>query len=508
MSETKKLKGIGTILVIVAILLEIVIFPSGENLAGCAMTFLTWYVFAKIGLNKKLIKEHLFSWLIFLSMSMYRILPLFATLLEFKPITYKFELPYETFTGETFLYIISALAFFLATKKTTNNIIQRVLDRFDFYDMIPVAQIWLLGIFGFILRLYFYKNGDAKIGDTMGKFLTGFLSLQYAPIILFFPSLYGKGQKIITFNFFALVSQVFLFALSLSSNSRLELIEPFGIFILLLMVALLNSSKPFFKIAKPKYFILLLITVFVLSPIISNFSSAMLATRKIREDVSKKELLQKTWEAYGNDDEQKSYVRSNNDIIRNSDGWSEEYLSNFALNRYANIRITDLTLFHAKRIGYNNEIMQMFFYSNILRLFPTPILMCFHLNIDKKEIISNGDFLYNLSTGYSYAASRVTSHLADGLATFGNKYFILQFILFFIQFKLVDCFLIWRRGRVIYSFFGLLLIFSIFGMFRNANGCFGEVSFILRGFWQDLLLFILVLKLSGILFHTRYLAKR
>jgi len=508
MNDIKKVKQIGNGAVIIAILLEILIFPSGENLAGCAMTFLAWYIFAKIGLNKEHIKKHLFSWLIFLSMSMYRILPLFATLLEFKPITYKFELAYETFLGETFLYIISAFAFFLSTKNEKINIIQKTLDKFDFYETIPSAQIWLLGFIGFILRLYFFKRGDTEIGDVIGKFLTGFLPLQYAPIVLFFPSLYKRSRKLVTFNLLAFVSQILLFILSLSSNSRFELMEPFGIFILLFMVVLLNSSNSFFKIIRPKFIVLLLIAVFIFIPIIVRFSSAMLATRKIREDVSKEELLQKTWEAYENGNQQRNYVRSSNGVIKNSDGWSEEYLNNFALNRYANLRITDLTLFYAKKIGYDNKIMQIFLYSNILQLLPTPILESLHFNVDKTRIVSNGDILYELSTGYISSASRVTSHLADGLATFGNKYFILQFILFYIQFKLVDCFLVWRRGETVYSFFGLILIFSIFGMFRNANGCFGEIGFILRNFWQDVFLFTLVLKLSGILFHKKHLMRR
>jgi hypothetical protein len=47
-----------------------------------------------------------------------------------------------------------------------------------------------------VLAIRFYLMGThVQIGDVIGKTLAGFLFFQYAPLILFFPSLYSNSQK-------------------------------------------------------------------------------------------------------------------------------------------------------------------------------------------------------------------------------------------------------------------------------------------------------------------------
>ena len=90
---------IGNILLIIAVIAEMIFFPSIDNLLGCGMTIISWVLFANIVLNKAIIHKHFFAWLMLLSMSFYRILPLFATLLEGKPISYGFSNSLDTFIG-------------------------------------------------------------------------------------------------------------------------------------------------------------------------------------------------------------------------------------------------------------------------------------------------------------------------------------------------------------------------------------------------------------------------
>ncbi|MBR5149790.1 MAG: hypothetical protein IKW61_00655, partial [Bacteroidaceae bacterium] len=77
-----KIKRYGNLIITVCIILEMLIWPSINNFFGCLMTLIVWVIFSKIGLNEKVIKEHTFAWGVFLSMSLYRILPLIATMLE------------------------------------------------------------------------------------------------------------------------------------------------------------------------------------------------------------------------------------------------------------------------------------------------------------------------------------------------------------------------------------------------------------------------------------------
>ena len=83
-----QIKRWGHCIILIAIAVELILWPSLENLIGCGMTLICWIIFSKIGLNETTIKEHIFSWLVFLSMSLYRILPLLATLLECHSIGY------------------------------------------------------------------------------------------------------------------------------------------------------------------------------------------------------------------------------------------------------------------------------------------------------------------------------------------------------------------------------------------------------------------------------------
>ena len=197
-----QIKKWGHCIILIAIAVELILWPSLENLIGCGMTLICWIIFSKIGLNETTIKEHIFSWLVFLSMSLYRILPLLATLLECHSIGYNFVNPIETYLGETCLFLISALAFYLATNQKKALISLKIrLYKCGFYDRVSDNTIWCLGILGLIIRFYLMST-HIQIGDIIGKALSGFTFFQYAPIMLFFPSLYkmSKLKKIIVFN--------------------------------------------------------------------------------------------------------------------------------------------------------------------------------------------------------------------------------------------------------------------------------------------------------------------
>lgn len=478
-------------------ILEMLLYFSLWNIMGCIMTIISWLIFSRIFLKRHIIVLHPFSFLVFFSMSLYRILPLFATFLEGKPISYKFENAIETFTLETSLYLVSALAFYLTIKRNPkNNFIQRILFRLHFYTPPTPWILWTLGGIGLCIKLIFSAIGQIETGNAIGKFFITFTFFQYAPLILLFPNLYNpfsnivfqKNKKILFYVFF-------LILLSFAGNSREALLEPIGTFILLYALATLKSAKSS-KLISKKIIIGGIITAAFILPILTDISDAMLINRNIRSEVSSSELFSRTLDTFLNKEklaqERKNREDSKPIITNYQEGWTEEYLNNFAFNRYCNMRISDITLYHAHRTGYNNEKMQNDWEEQILRIFPSPILKTFGINIDKSYIYSRGDLLFATSTHTTiFPGFRVTSHIADGLATFGYFYFLIQFILFLLQFKLLDCYLFYHKRNVIYSTYGLICIFDFLAMFRNANGCIGEVGFIIRGFIQSCLIFIL-----------------
>lgn len=492
----KKTRTWGDWILALFCILEMLFYFSLWNVMGCIMTIISWLLFSRIFLKRQIIVLYPFSFLVFLSMSLYRILPLFATLLEGKPISYKFENAIETFILETFLYLVSALSFYLSIRKRPkNNFIQRFLFKFHFYTPPTPRILWILGVIGLFIKLIFASIGKIEIGNILGKFFITFTFFQYAPLILLFPNLYNpfsnivfqKNKKILFYVFF-------LILLSFAGNSREALLEPIGTFILLYILATLKSPKAP-KLISKKIIIGGIITATFILPILTDISDAMLINRNIRSEVSSSELFSRTLDTFLDKEKlakERKHRKEEEPIIDNyKEGWTEEYLNNFAFNRYCNMRISDITLYHAHRTGYNNEKMQHDWGEQILSTFPSPILKIFGINIDKSYIYSRGDLLFATSTYTTiFPGFRVTSHIADGLATFGYFYFLIQFILFFLQFKLLNCYLLYNKDNVVYSIYGLICIFDFLAMFRNANGCIEEAGFIMRGFIQSCLVFI------------------
>jgi hypothetical protein len=225
----------------------------------------------------------------------------------------------------------------------------------------------------------------------------------------------------------------------------------------------------------------------------------MLYNRQFRTNENRAELFIKTFDTYRDKKLMKELrlLKEKTEInavkTETSKAWSETYVNNFALNRYCNLKVTDNTLYHAKKVGFANKKMFDDFWLEIVALLPTPILNFLDINYNKNIRYSRGDKLKALSTNrHPFASFLVTSHLADGLVTFGYWYFPIEFLLFFIRFLFLDTFLIQNKNKIHYSIFGLITIFSFLAMFRHAGGCCDSLSYLLRGYWQEVILFMIV----------------
>lgn len=494
------IKRYGNIIVLTCIILEILIWPSIYNLFGCIMTVVSWYVFSLIGLNERVIREHIFAWLVFLSMSLYRILPLIATLIEGHSIGYNFVVPLNTYCGETLLYLISALAFYMAINyKRPMTLLKRVLLHLNFYKRVNGKLLWILGAFGLICKFYITIK-HIEYGDVIGKSIVGFTFFQYAPILICFPILMGikNSDKIFVINKYCILYTIFLIVFSFATNSREAMLEPIGTFVLLFFLSYVNSPKSLRNIINKGYMVVGISIVIIVIPILSDMSLAMIYNRQFRKDTNRSELFIKTFDTF-RDPQKMEELRTLKDKMdakalktEGSRFWSESYVSNFALNRYCNLKVTDNTLYHAKKVGFPNKYMFDDFWTEIVAMLPTPILKFFKIEYDKTLRYSRGDKLKALSSNrHPFASYIVTSHLADGLLTFGYWYFPIEFLLFFIRFLFLDTFILKYKENIFYSIFGLITIFTYLAMFRNAGGCCDSLSYIVRGYWQNVVLFII-----------------
>ena len=484
-------KGLGFLLIL-AVAGEMLFFPTLANGYGCLMAVISYCVFSYF-LKEKYIRLFPFAFCMYLSMFMYRYLPLIATLAEGKPITYGFERPFETFIYEIFLFLLSSLAFYLSCHKPPrqqkNNIIQNSLFQLKFFEITPTI-IWGIGLLGLLIRLYNLGAGDVEYGDVEGKFLLGLDYLMYAPLILFFPSLLNlkyDNRKIIW------VYGILIFVINIASNSRQSIIAPIGILAILFVVYLVLNNIKITTYISPLRMLFLGLSLIFLANFLSNVSLAMLYTRKIRSEVDKLELFQLTLDTL-KDEALMSRLKAaddegSDDLISYEQGWTEHYVENFMLARYANMRISDQTLYYAEKKGFANRQMLLLFTESVMALLPTPILRLFGIYLDKNKMeFSRGDYLY----GSGFGGYRVTSHIGDGLATFSYWYFPIQLLAFFLVFKLLNCFVFYSLEGVRYAPYALMNVFAFLGMFRNAIGVSADVAFIIRGFLQGIVTYLIV----------------
>ena len=488
------------LVVVLSIIGEIFFFPSWQNFAGCVMTVIVWLIFRNFFFKKKIILEHPFSFLAFSSIFLASFIPLTATLIESKPITYGFQNPYETFFYQTLIFIVASLSFYVVVyrKRRRNNIIQRTLYKLNFFETEP-STLWILGLIGLLARIKSLAVvNEVQYGDAGNKFLEGLTYLQYAPIIMFFPSLSGLPYNKFRSNLVVIYAS-FTFVLSFAANSRQQMIYPIFTVLLLFILYLLKDNISIFSILSPWKIGTIIFLVFFGLGFLSDISLAMLANRKIRNDVSRSELLDNTIETMQNDKLMEKLrntsIEVQDNVFSYSRGWDETYLNNFMINRYGNARVIDQTLYYANKIGYGNEKMQKSFFEKTLAIYPLPFLSVVGVTIDKEELeYSPGDKLYFTGTHTPSALGgfRVTSLVGDGLATFGYWCFPIVFVLLFLSFTLMDSLVLFKNGTILFSTLGLINIFGFLGIFRNSISSIVPLAYILRGFWQQCFIFWLL----------------
>jgi len=497
------------VLLVVGVIGELIFFPSVPNFFGCIMAIISYMVFSYF-FKVAYIRLFPFAFLMYLSMFMYRFLPLIATLAEGKPITYGFERPYQTFISEIILFLVSSIAFYFACNPNKvsfqNNLIQKTLQKVDFYEITPPI-IWVMGLIGFLIKAYNLSTGAAEYGDVAGKFLIGLEYLMFAPICLLFPDLIRlkySDKKIVW------IYSILVITLNVASNKRHLIITPVGTMGLLFLLHVILKNINVTKLISPFKIIVGAVLIFFAMNLLGNLSTAMLHTRDVmlynaeqRNNADKLKAFEKTIEILQNKSlmtrlKDKKNKKEYNPLTNYHQNWSEDYVDNFMLERYANMRITDETLYLAEKKGYASKQMLDFFKTSLIGLLPSPILSFFGIDFNKSLFeFSRGDLL----SGRSLGGYRVTSHVGDGLATFGFWYFPLQAIVFFIVFKLLNSFVYYSRNGIKYAPLAIMSIFSFLGMFRNANGITGNLSYILRGFLQDIVTYMIIYIIVKIIFQ-------
>lgn len=474
-------------------IIEMMLFPGWNNFILCLLAVVCLFMYS-IVINKRIVLLHFFSFLCYTTLFMYRFLPIVGTLLDGNPISIGYQNPYDVFYYESLTFLVATLAFFICARSSINssNILTKLYLKIGLFKKLSEKDFWVLGIIGVgvdVLCIFVPSEEINKILQTMSFF-------RYAPLCLVFPSLCGfKTTNHKRVYLYLLI----LTLLSLTKGSREVLLFPICTYIILYCLNKLRSNEPIINTRrdKNKLKIIILIPIILLSiSLFNRISLAMLLARDVvfSETSTASDVVESTITNMFNDKEileteNKMFNMEEGDDTFSLDEWNEQYISNSFLNRYCNLRLTDQTLVRAKTIGFNNPVMLDNFILTNSTFLPTPILKMLGINVNKQDFdYSRGDLLFALSRkGSIFRSNVVTSHVADGLATFGLMYFPIQFIIWFIMFKLIDSLTFKSKNKLHYSIYGLCNVFVFFGLTRAANGCSRELFYCLRLFWNGIL---------------------
>ncbi len=488
---------------------ELIIFPSLSNFYGCLMMWVSFSILMYILRSDKYIIRYPFAFFVMISACLYRYLPVPSTLVELHPVSYGMVTPGRTFLLETFLLVVTCAAFFIACRGyKKNRPIQKLFHSLSLNRVVKDRTLWVVGVVALSAQFLVLVMGFSSYATVLYRVFVGFTGFMCAPILTMFPCLYKteynepvdlKKPNVWIY----IVISVFV---NLATNSRENVIYPFATVALFYLLYLCKMHVPVKKVFNIKRIIPITIAIIISLVVLENISNAMLTLRSIRGDVNYSELIELTVEQIFEGNVTVEKALGNKEVSSYSHGWTEEYIDNFLLNRYANIRITDETLYYADRIS-NSQLMMEDLLNRLWMLLPSPILSILGIDINKADYeYSRGDALYYYGGGPigCLGGYRVTSHVADGLITFGWAYFIIQLLTFCILFRMLKWLTFYcRNGSTVYSIFGLVSVFEIFGLFRNSSGIYNEWSYILRNYWQGIILFLIIETIGNILSRIR-----
>ena len=479
------------LLLIPLAVLEFIFFPTAINMFGIGTFTLAWLVSSKIVFEQIDIHNHFIPQIIlFIFLCSFFFLPLIVTLTEFKPLTFNMFVPWDVFTHQLLLIVTISIALRLSAWLNIGRGLSRFLQQKTHVFTPPTeTQVWLIGFISIVLW-YIAHTSDF---EWFSKLLIGFKVFTLTPYILIVPQLYnGKNAQKLPIKLTLWTIAIAIMGIAVNSRG-LMLMGVVSVFTITFMSSTFRKAQNIQRV-----FLSAIVLILLFSGIITRFTISMLAVRSIRTDISPIELVKQTMAVY-NDDTR--YEKVKQLAIRPEQvsftQWNETYSNNIILERIGNLKICDNTIFYAQGIGYSNPSVKSTELNKILALAPQPLLSLLDIDIDKQELeFSMGDKIYATYTKNDiYLGRHVVSSFQSALASFGYAMYPITLITFFIFSSLLNS--LGQPNKIKFlSPLGILLAYEWFNIFNNSGGLLNIISYIMRTFWQDLILYLLLFSLT------------
>lgn len=495
------IKKYGSKILAICIILESIFFYSFPNILGSLVCYYGWWLFKHIVFKKENFQTYFLPTLAITGyIIMYYVLPIIVTLIEFKPLTFNFEVPI-IFWFNQFLNISCIILAYHWSKSRfhVNNCITFIWKKLGYFLVPTDKQIWTFGFLGLLALIYNVINQttlesyeDMQTGATGGfisSVITTIQGLSIMPLWLFFREYYGSYKKIANKKTIIIYTALILL-LSIATTKRSLIIYPiFSLLIIYIIDATINNKQ---IISRKKLFFTILSIILLSGPI----TDLALAMSLNRHNIKGSDTLKEVLELYN--DKEKLYklkqtlsVFAGMNIANNDEGWSEYYVDNIFLDRFCNLRVQDATIYYAQKLGYDNREMHQFAKDFIIFRIPTFITDI--LGEKKVVLTSPADKIYeNYFNVPNFIGQKVGGDIGIGLYWLGYKYYMFAIIIYFFTFYFLGSITTYKNYHNVIPIPILCSLSSYFLFFINSQGIFRSINLLLRSGIQGIIIYCFI----------------
>lgn len=491
--ESFKVYGITALLIMSFI--EMIFFTSLPNFIGCVVSIYAWLLMSHHVLSLQNLRLYLLPTIAVSGYVVcYYFLPLLVTLLEFKPLTYNFQVPMDTFWNMALNVSTIILAYKLCISLySQNNWLVKIWTKIGYFTPPSDNTIWTIGIVGFVLvfismwnqylNLSEYDYNDISTSASVSDVIvTFFKKYSIVPLVLLFGEFYRRKNKKHV-NLYVFIFLILLAVVGIATTRRAMV---FTTFATMAVIWLLRQTLQNKLALKSKDLVGLFLGLYLITGPLADLAAAMVINRSnIRSGGTTFEAIM---QIYDNREKLHKLVSLQRSMTGNGGNnklsWSEYYVDNIFFDRICNIRVLDASVFYAQQLGYNNSEMHQYFINGIINRLPSPIVSL----IDAKKVPQTtvADVMNNKYFGNSFVGWKVTGDIGAGLYMFGYFYYPIALIIYVMAFYIMCTFTKYKMGILIVPVPVMIALLHYIMYFDNAYGIFSSIGLIMRS-WVEIL---------------------
>lgn len=487
---------------LIGCVLECILHPEIENITGCVELVYGWLLISTFVFTREHVQRFLLATIAIFGYGFcYCVLPLIVTLIEGKPLTFNFQVPYLTFCNQAIDVTVIVAAYLVAIKiYRPINILTKLWHWSGFSKAPNDFEIWALGFIGLGCMLFNMSQQGTDVeaqatGNSSAIIIDALASFAIAPIVLLYKNLYGGQGKSGTKRL-VVFYVLFIMVIGIATTRRMLIFN--GI----LTIALIYLAYCYIqnrRVMTRRNFILLIFGVYLATGPVADLAAAMILNRQVSMTSTASDTFNQVMNLY-EDKEQlhyafQAYNAATDNGGNNALGWSEYYVDNIFLDRFCNLRVFDATLYNAQGQGFNNPKGHQYYEDFWINELPSPIANALGLKKTVHGTVTDDMVIGNFGEKmYSIQGFKVGGETGIGLYMFGYWYYLIAFFTYIVMFYFLNSYVRFDSvDKMIIPVPILVIFMRYWTIFLNANGIFSSMGYVFtRAYTNKILIYCVV----------------